>query len=109
MRFLHTADWHIGKTLYGRSLLDEQEQVIEQIIALAHDRTPNVIVIAGDLFDHPSPGADAQKLCYSAIRRLSAVSPVVIIPGNHDAADSRPSKPSLTGAASTSPVEWMRS
>ena len=86
MRFLHTADWHIGKTLHGRSLLDEQEQVIEQIIALAHDRTPNVIVIAGDLFDHPSPGADAQKLCYSAIRRLSAVSPVFIIPGNHDAA-----------------------
>ncbi len=86
MRILHTADWHIGKTLYGHSLLDEQEQVIEQIIALAHDRAPDVIVIAGDLFDHPSPGAEAQRLCYSSIRRLSAISPVVIIPGNHDAA-----------------------
>ncbi len=84
MRILHTSDWHIGRTLVGNDLHGEQQVVLEQIVAIAKEKKPNVIVIAGDLFDLPSPSADSQKLCNHYIIQLGTIAPVLIIPGNHD-------------------------
>ena len=47
MRFLHTADWHIGKTLNDFSLLDDQLATFKQIEAIAKDQQVDAIVIAG--------------------------------------------------------------
>jgi len=35
MRILHTADWHVGKTLKGHSRLDEQREVLREIVAVS--------------------------------------------------------------------------
>lgn len=51
MRFLHTADWHVGKTLVGRSRLDEQEQVCAEIVDIAKRERVDCILLAGDVFD----------------------------------------------------------
>lgn len=84
MRILHTADWHIGRTLDGNDLHGEQRIVLDQIVEMANEKNPAVIVIAGDLFDLPSPSADSQKICHKYIIELGKIAPVLIIPGNHD-------------------------
>ena len=84
MKILHTADWHIGRTLDGNDLHGEQGVVLEQIVEIANEKKPDVIVIAGDLFDLPSPSADSQHLCHKYIIELGKITPVLIIPGNHD-------------------------
>jgi len=84
VRILHTADWHIGRTLDGNDLHGEQRIVLDQIVEMANEKKPDVIAIAGDLFDLPSPSADSQNLCYEYIIKLGKIAPVLIIPGNHD-------------------------
>ncbi|HEY3742820.1 MAG TPA: exonuclease subunit SbcD [Bryobacteraceae bacterium] len=85
MRFLHTGDWHVGKTLRGRSRLDEQQQVITEILDVAVRERVDCLLMAGDVFDSVAPPADAERLvfdCFAEIvkRGLDAV----VIGGNHD-------------------------
>ncbi len=62
MRILHTADWHLGKTLEGRSRLSEQEAVIDEIVEIVQKENIDVVLLAGDAFDTVNPPADAEKL-----------------------------------------------
>ena len=84
LKILHTSDWHIGRTLDGNDLAAEQANVLEQILGFATTHKPDVIVIAGDVYDLPSPSAASQQLCNQYIIKLGRVAPVLIIPGNHD-------------------------
>ena len=86
MRILHTADWHLGKKLDRFSRIDEQRLVLEEICRIADEEEVDVVLIAGDLFDHFTPPADAQQLFYRTVHRLSKGGrrPVVAIAGNHD-------------------------
>lgn len=84
MKILHTADWHIGRTLEGNDLYEEQRIVLNQIVGMADEKQVDIIVIAGDLFDLPSPSADSQSLCYEYLIKLGKIAPVLIISGNHD-------------------------
>ena len=86
MRILHTADWHLGKKLDRFSRIDEQRLVLEEICRIADEEQVDVVLIAGDLFDHFTPPADAQQLFYRTVHRLSKGGrrPVVAIAGNHD-------------------------
>ena len=52
MKILHTADWHIGKLLEGKSRLQEQEMVLEQFVHIADETQADVVCIAGDIFDN---------------------------------------------------------
>ena len=72
MRFLHTADWHVGKTLKGRSRLDEQEQVLREIVGIARAHEVDAVLVAGDLYDTAAPSADAQKLVVRTLLGLAA-------------------------------------
>ena len=54
MKILHTADWHIGKLLEGKSRLQEQEMVLEQFVRIADETQADVVCIAGDIFDNGS-------------------------------------------------------
>ncbi len=85
-RILHTADWHIGKTLLGLPLLDDQRHVLQQLLAHIEAHRPNVVVIAGDIYDRSVPAADAVQLLdetlTAIVQRLQT--PVVLIAGNHD-------------------------
>lgn len=85
MRFLHTADWHVGKTLKGRSRLDEQEQVLREIVAISREQQVDAVLVAGDLYDTAAPSAEAQRLVVRTLMGLaSGGTQVVAIAGNHD-------------------------
>jgi exonuclease SbcD len=86
MRFLHTADWHIGKKLHGYDLLEDQQYIIDQIIRLAEEQSVDAIVIAGDLYDRTVPAVDAVKILNEKIAEINLEKkfPLLAISGNHD-------------------------
>jgi len=85
MRFLHTADWHVGKSLRGRSRMDEYAAALFQVAEIAVDRKVDAVLVAGDVFDSPAPPPEAEKLVYDFLARLvSSRVPCVLIAGNHD-------------------------
>lgn len=85
LRLLHTADWHVGRTLRGRSRADEHAATLDQLVALAADQRADLVVVAGDLFDTAAPTPDAERLVYRTLLRLAEDGRhVVVISGNHD-------------------------
>ncbi len=86
MKFLHTADLHIGKRTEGRSRLSEQQSALSRIAEIAREEKIDLALIAGDVFDVPSPSAEAKRTFYRFALELSSVCSVVAISGNHDSA-----------------------
>ncbi|MBO7298103.1 MAG: exonuclease subunit SbcD, partial [Clostridia bacterium] len=85
MKILHTSDWHIGKRLMGRFRLDEQAQVLDEIASLCDTETIDLVLIAGDIFDTYTPGAEAEELFFSKIKKIAGEHrAVLLISGNHD-------------------------
>jgi exonuclease SbcD len=86
MRFLHTADWHLGRPFHGESLLDAQASMVSHLADVARDQAVDAILVAGDLYDRALPPVDAVRLADDALGQLSDICPVVVISGNHDSA-----------------------
>jgi DNA repair protein SbcD/Mre11 len=85
MKFLHTSDWHVGKTLKGRDRLDEQRAVLREIVGIARANAVDAVLVAGDLYDTAAPSAQAQRLVVQTLLALrGAGAEVVAIAGNHD-------------------------
>ncbi|WP_336249106.1 exonuclease subunit SbcD [Stomatohabitans albus] len=84
MKILHTADWHVGRTVRGRSRADEHEAVLDELVALAEQEAVDLILVAGDQFDVQTPSAESEQIVWRAFSRLAAIAPVVTIAGNHD-------------------------
>ncbi|MEI7028192.1 exonuclease SbcCD subunit D [Paenibacillus sp. y28] len=86
MRVLHTADWHLGRTLEGRSRLAEQEAFVDELVELVQAEQIDVVLIAGDAYDSVNPPAAAEQLFYEALGRLAdgGRRQVAVIAGNHD-------------------------
>ncbi|MFM1996458.1 MAG: hypothetical protein RLZZ111_845 [Planctomycetota bacterium] len=84
MRFLHTADWHLGRVLAGFDLLDAQRHALDALVGIAADEKPEAIVIAGDIYDRSVPSEDAVRAFDDILMRLAAIAPVLAIAGNHD-------------------------
>jgi len=100
VKFLHTSDWHIGKTLKGRSRLDEQEAVLDEIVVLAAEHEVDAVLIAGDLYDAAMPSADAQRVLMKTLLALAATGThVVAMAGNHDSAGGIDAYRALAGHA----------
>ena len=59
MRFLHTSDLHIGKRVNGFSMLEDQRVILDRMIDIAVNEGCQGVIIAGDIYDRPAPGADA--------------------------------------------------
>jgi exonuclease SbcD len=89
MRVLHTADWHFGKTLEGRSRMEEQAAFTDELTALVKEAQIDLVLIAGDVYDTVNPSSAAEQLFYDTLARLSdgGTRPVVAIAGNHDHPD----------------------
>lgn len=89
MRILHTADWHFGRTLEGRSRLEEQTAFMDELVQIVQDQAIDLVLIAGDIYDSVNPPAAAEQLFYEGIARLADGSKrqVAIISGNHDHPD----------------------
>lgn len=85
MRILHTSDWHIGRTFHGVDLLADQTRALRAIADLVADRSIDVVVVPGDVYDRSIPSSDAVAVCnagFEAIRAAGAV--IVATSGNHD-------------------------
>src|SRR5690606_17469096 len=87
VKLLHTADWHVGKAVRGRSRAAEHQAVLAEIAAVAERESVDLVVVAGDLFDTASPSPEAERIVYRALLDLAAGGrPVVVVAGNHDSA-----------------------
>lgn len=89
MRIFHISDLHIGKMLYRYSLAESQEQVVDQIVEKMEIHRPDVLVIAGDIFDKSIPSGEAYGVLDHFLNRLGSLEPaipVLMIAGNHDSA-----------------------
>lgn len=89
MKFLHTADWHLGKALFGRSLLEDQRWFLEDwFLPLVDREHPDAVVLAGDIFDRQIPPVEAVGLFDGFLRALCAREvPLIAVTGNHDGAE----------------------
>lgn len=87
MRLLHTGDWHVGRTIRGRSRAEEFADALREVVGIAREEAVDAVLLAGDVYDHRSPTPETDALVFEALVRLYEASiPVVAIPGNHDAA-----------------------
>ncbi len=85
MRLLHTSDWHVGKTIRGRSRHVEHEDVLGEIVAIADSHDVDVVIVAGDLFESAAPTPESEALVYETLLGLADhADHVVVIAGNHD-------------------------
>ncbi|MFS3929600.1 exonuclease SbcCD subunit D C-terminal domain-containing protein [Priestia flexa] len=89
MRLLHTADWHLGRTLEGRSRIEEQAQFLDELAQIVKEEKIDAILMAGDVFDTVNPPAAAEQLFYESMSKLSEKGnrPIIVIAGNHDNPD----------------------
>ncbi|MEE9367470.1 MAG: exonuclease SbcCD subunit D C-terminal domain-containing protein [Pontiella sp.] len=86
MKLLHTSDWHLGRSLYGRGRYDEFTAFLNWLAEQVEQEQITHLLIAGDIFDTTAPSNRAQELYYSFLCRVgkSACRHVVVIGGNHD-------------------------
>lgn len=86
MRFIHTADWHLGRLMHGRHLTEDQSYVLDRLVDLARDFRPAALLVSGDVYDRPVPPAEAVALLDDFLSRmvLELDVQVIAIAGNHD-------------------------
>ncbi|OHD17937.1 MAG: hypothetical protein A2087_03635 [Spirochaetes bacterium GWD1_61_31] len=86
MKILHSSDWHLGRLLYGRRRLAEQEAFLEWLLALMRDEAIEALLLAGDIFDTTTPGNQALEAYYSFLKRAidGGCRHIVVTAGNHD-------------------------
>ena len=90
MKLFHISDLHIGKQLHFYNLRDNQIAILNQIVRMAKEQRPDVILIAGDIYDKSVPSAEAYTIFDQFLNQLSDITPpipVLIIAGNHDSAE----------------------
>ena len=86
MKILHTSDWHLGRSLYGRKRYEEFSQFLNWLLKTIYQQQVDILLVAGDIFDTGNPANRAQELYYHFLSHL-AKTPcrhVVVIAGNHD-------------------------
>lgn len=86
MKLLHTSDWHIGRTLYGRKRYEEFDAFLTWLAETIQENAIDVLLVAGDVFDTSAPSNRAQELYYRFLCRVAGSScrHVVVVAGNHD-------------------------
>ena len=100
MLILHSSDWHLGRSLFGRSRHDEFADFLNWLTQVLHEHRPDALLLSGDIFDNGTPGVRSQELYYNFLRR-AADSPcrhVVITAGNHDSPSFLDAPRALLGA-----------
>ncbi len=86
MKFLHTADWHLGKRLHGQDLIAEHEAALNAILNLIREHRIDALIHAGDVFDTGTPPQSALRQYYSFLTRAvqAGCGTIIITGGNHD-------------------------
>ena len=85
MKFLHTSDWHVGRTIRNLSRAEEHRAVLAEIVDIAKYEKVDAVLITGDVFHERRPPLEAEELVAQTLADLArARIPSVMIPGNHD-------------------------
>lgn len=86
MKFLHTADWHLGRRLHGQDLAAEHDAALDAILSLIREHGIDALVHAGDVFDTGTPPQSALRQYYSFLTRAvqAGCGTIIITGGNHD-------------------------
>jgi exonuclease SbcD len=86
LRIIHTADWHLGRIFQGLHLTEDQAFVLEQFVDVVERAQPDVVLLAGDIYDRAVPPPDAVRLYDDVLARVvrGLQVPVIAIAGNHD-------------------------
>lgn len=89
MKILHTSDWHLGRSLHGYSLIEDQAYVLEGLLEKLKEDQVDVLVIAGDIYDKTIPTEAAVELFNHFISKviLEYKITTIIISGNHDSGE----------------------
>ena len=87
MKILHTADLHLGRTLAGHSLERDCQEILDQLITAVKEHQPQVLIIAGDIFDRQTVAQSVVAQFNRFVRKLAneTKTALVMIAGNHDA------------------------
>jgi exonuclease SbcD len=87
VRFLHTSDWHLGRSFHRVSLLGAQRDFLDHLVATVREREVDAVLVAGDVYDRAVPPLAAVELFDRALHRLADLGvPAVMTSGNHDSA-----------------------
>ncbi len=86
MKIFHTADWHLGKLIHGVYMTEDQRHLFQQFYAYIEEEKPDVVIVAGDLYDRAIPPTEAVELLNEIFEKivLELETPVIAISGNHD-------------------------
>ena len=86
IRILHTSDWHLGSQLCGKKRYDEQEKFLAWLLSLINAEKPDILIVAGDIFDSSTPTNRSLEIYYQFLARIarSCCRHVIITAGNHD-------------------------
>ena len=87
MRIIHTADWHLGQTFFGYDRTAEHTRFFDWLKAVVKEKSADLLLVSGDVYDTQNPSAESQRLFYRFIKELNNENPtlqVIIIAGNHD-------------------------
>lgn len=90
MKFIHTADWHLGKLLKEHSMTEDQAWLLEnRFLPIVDEEKPDVILLAGDVYDRSFPPEDAVELFDRMTEEIVGKRgiPFIVISGNHDSAE----------------------
>lgn len=94
MRILHTSDWHLGQKFLSNDRLEEHQLALDWLIEVIKAEKPDLLIVAGDIFDVYNPPNYARELYYSFLKNLigTGCKHVLVTAGNHDS-------PSMLGAS----------
>ena len=86
MKILHTSDWHLGRSLYGKKRYEEFFSFLDWLTSVIEEERIDILLVAGDVFDNSTPSNRAQELYYKFLSRVSGscCQHIVVIAGNHD-------------------------
>lgn len=84
VKALHTSDWHVGRSIRGRSRGEEHRAVLAEIVEQASGHAVDLVLVAGDLFDVAAPTPESESIVFRALLDLAEIAPVVMVSGNHD-------------------------
>lgn len=88
MKLFHLSDLHLGKRINEFSMLEDQQYILSRILEWVHKEKPDVLILAGDIYDKAVPSAEAVSLFDWFLTELADKScPVCIVSGNHDSAE----------------------
>ncbi|MEY8370333.1 exonuclease SbcCD subunit D [Aerococcaceae bacterium 50-4] len=89
MKIVHTADWHIGKVVNNHSLIEDQAAILDDWLAQTVALNPDLVIMAGDLYDRTLPSGETVQLVNETLTKMSQqlACPICMIAGNHDSGE----------------------